>query len=185
VHGKVRGTGSGYHSIHTHPGVAIVNRSIRIALVALLLVGVLAGSALAAQHPGVSKAPGNAAESEAPETPPTAAELAHAVDRLKAHDIAATSAQLSALAGKYGLGGAIRLMAWSKSTGKTVAELTAMRDAGKGWGEIGRELGVSPGIGWIMGNGHAGGNGKAGAPGQKKDHAADPNESPEASESET
>ena len=158
-----------------------MHRSIRIGLVALLLVGVLGGSALAAQHPGVSNSPGNAAESEAPETPPTADELAHAVDRLKAHDIAATSAQLSALAGKYGLGGAIRLMAWAKSSGKTIAELSAMRDGGKGWGEIGHELGLSPGIGWIMGNGHAGGNGKAGAPGQKKDHASEseePDESP-------
>ena len=155
-----------------------MHRSIRIGLVALLLVGVLGGSALAAQHPGSPKVPGDAAASEAPETPPTADELARAVDRLKAHDITATSAQLSALAGKYGLGGAIRLMAWSKSTGKTVAELTAMRDAGKGWGEIGHELGVSPGIGWIMGNGHAGASGKASAPGLKKDHAPEPDESP-------
>jgi hypothetical protein len=159
-----------------------VHRSIRIGLVALLLVGVLAGSALAAQHPGASKAPGDAAASEAPETPPTAAELAHAVDRLKAHDITATNAQLSALAAKYGLGGAIRLVAWAKNTGKTVAELSAMRDGGKGWGEIGHTLGVSPGIGWIMGNGHAGGNGKPGAPGLQKDHAAGANESPDESQ---
>jgi len=42
------------------------------------------------------------------------------------------------------------------------AYVSAMRDAGKGWGEIGHELGVSPGIGWIMGHGHGngGGNGK-------------------------
>lgn len=152
-------------------------RSIRIGLAALLLLGLLGGSVLAAQHPAATKVPGDAAASEAPEAPPSAAELARAVDRLKAHDITATSAQLSALTAKYGLGGAVRLMAWSKSTGKTVAELSAMRDAGKGWGEIGHELGVSPGIGWIMGNGHAGGNGQAGAPGLKKDHAADANES--------
>jgi hypothetical protein len=152
-----------------------VYRSIRVGLVALLLVGVLAGSALAAQHPGASKVPGEAATSEAPETPPTAAELARAVDRLKAHDITATAAQLGTLADKFGLGGAIRLMAWSKSTGKTIAELSAMRDAGKGWGEIGHELAVSPGIGWIMGNGHAVGKGNADAPGLKKDHAADTN----------
>jgi hypothetical protein len=158
-----------------------VHRSIRIGLVALLLVGVLGGSALAAQHPSAPKSPGDAAASEAPESPPSADELARAVDRLKAHDITADVGQLGTLAGKYGLGGAIRLMAWAKSTGKTVAELTAMRDAGKGWGEIGHELGVSPGIGWIMGNGHAGGNGNAGAPGLKKDHASEseePDESP-------
>ena len=162
-----------------------MHRSLRIGLVALLLLGVLGGSVLAAQNPGATKMPGDAATSEGPdasegpEAPPTAAELADAVDRLKAHDIATDTGQLGALAGKYGLGGAIRLMAWSKSTGKTVAELSAMRDAGKGWGEIGHDLGVSPGIGWIMGNGNAGGNGKAGAPGQQKDHAADADESSE------
>jgi hypothetical protein len=138
-----------------------VHRSLRVGLAALLLVGVLGGSALAAQHPGATKVPRDAAASEAPETPPTAAELTRAVDRLKAQGITATAAQLGTLADKFGLGGAIRLMAWSKSTGKTIAELSAMRDAGKGWGEIGHDLGVSPGIGRIMRNGHADGNGKA------------------------
>lgn len=155
-----------------------MHRSIRIGLFALLLVGVVGGSALAARGPRTDHAPLHADASEAPEAPPTAAELSHAVDRLEAHGVTTTADALSALAGKYGLGGAIRLMAWADSTGKTVAELSAMRDAGKGWGQIGHDLGVSPGIGWIMGNGHAGGNGKAGAPGQQKDHGPDADEAP-------
>lgn len=154
-----------------------MHRSIRIGLFALLLVGVVGGSAWAAGAPHDNKVPSFADASESPEGSPTADELAHAVDRLKAHDISTDASQLSALAAKYGLGGAVRLMAWSDSTGKTVAELSAMRDAGRGWGQIAHELGVSPGIGWIMGNGNASGHGKATAPGQLKDHAADADES--------
>ena len=160
-----------------------MRRSTRIGIFVLLLIGVVGGTALASRNPGTKQTPSLLAGSGAPkasesaDAPPTADELAHAADRLKAHDITADVGQLGTLAGKYGLGGAIRLMAWAKSTGKTVAELTAMRDAGKGWGEIGHELGVSPGIGWIMGNGHAGGNGKAGAPGLQKDHTPDADES--------
>ena len=139
-----------------------MHRSLRIGLFVLLLVGVVGGSALAAQvlrsnkTPALLGASGEPEASEAAEAPPTADELARAVDRLKAHDLTATVDQLKALAGKYGLGGAIRLVAWSAGTGKTIAQLSAMRDAGKGWGRMAHELGVSPGIGWIMGNGHKG-----------------------------
>lgn len=152
-----------------------MHRSMRIGLFALLLVGIVAGSALAARGPHSDNAPAFADPGDAP---PSADALAHAVDRLGAHGVTTTADDLLALAEKYGLGGAIRLTAWADGTGKTVAELTAMRDAGAGWGQIGKELGVSPGIGWIMGNGHAGGNGRAGAPGQQKDHASDADEAP-------
>jgi hypothetical protein len=54
-----------------------------------------------------------------------------------------------------------------------------MRDGGKGWGQIAHELGVSPGIGWIMGNGHEASD-KAKAAGAKDDEA---DESPEPAES--
>ena len=102
-------------------------------------------------------------------------------DRLKAQGITVDAAQFNALAAKYGLGGAVRLMAWSKTSGKTVAELSAMRDGGKGWGQIGHGLGVSPGIGWIMGNGHdASGTAKAV---DAKGRGADADESPEPAES--
>ena len=139
-----------------------MHRSLRIGMFALLLVGVVGGSALAAQGLRSDKTPslfagsGEPEASEAEGALPTGDELARAVDRLKAHDLTATVDQLKALAAKYGLGGAVRLVAWSADTGKTIAELSAMRDAGKGWGQMAHELGVSPGIGWIMGNGHKG-----------------------------
>jgi hypothetical protein len=164
-----------------------VRRSTRIAIFALLLIGVVGGTALAARNPGAKQTPSLLAGSQAPkasqsaDAPPTADELAHAADRLKAHDITVDAAQLKALSAKYGLGGAVRLAAWSKTTGKTVAEISAMRDAGKGWGQIGHELGVSSGIGSIMGNGHdASRTAKAAG---AKDHGADADESPGPAES--
>jgi hypothetical protein len=158
-----------------------MRRSIRIGIFALLLIGVVGGTALAGRNPGTKQTPSLLAGSGAPkasesaDAAPTADELAHAAGRLKANDI--DPAQLEALAAKYGLGGAVRLMGWSKTTGKTVPELSAMRDGGKGWGQIAHELGVSPGIGWIMGNGHDGTD-KAKAAGAKDDEADEPAESP-------
>jgi hypothetical protein len=123
-----------------------------------------------------------APESEAPESPDTKADTnesdagaqitdAHAaelVDLLKAVGITATAAELKTLAAKYGVGGAVRLEAWAKATGKTVAQLGAMRDGGMGWGAIAHQLEkadsslhLSPGIGWIMGHGHGHGNSNA------------------------
>lgn len=78
--------------------------------------------------------------------------------------------QLADLAATYGLGGAVRLVAWSSESGKTIEEIAAMRDTGgpdggpMGWGQIAKELDVHPGIGSIMGNGH----GRDDAPGQQK-----------------
>jgi len=123
-----------------------------------------------------SEAPeSEAPESEAPESPDTndaesGAQLsdAHAaelVDLLKAAGITATAAELKTLAAKYGVGGAVRLEAWADASGKSVTELGAMFDAGKGWGAIAKELeqadsslDLSPGIGWIMGHGHGHGH---------------------------
>jgi hypothetical protein len=89
------------------------------------------------------------------------------VDRLHASGIDATSAQLGALAKDYGLGGAVRLLAWADASGKSLDELESMRDSGKGWGQMANELGLNPGIGSIMGQG--GEHGRENAPGQTKD----------------
>ena len=158
-----------------------MSRSIRIGLLALLLLAVVGGSAWAAAGPHSDKTPSFADASEAP----AADQLARAVDKLAAHGITTDAEELAALAAKYGMGGAVRLVAWADATGKTVAELSAMRDGGDGWGQMAHELGVSPGIGWIMGNGHAGDHGKAAAPGQQKDKEkdADESESPDADDS--
>lgn len=154
-----------------------MNHRNRLALLAAaVLLVVLAGGALASRLPAQQPAPDHEASSHEPrgadatDAPPTADELAHAADRLAANEIDADVALLTDLAGRYGLGGAVRLVAWADETGLSIDELTAMRDDGRGWGQIARELGVHPGIGSIMGNGggHGGGHGREGAPGQNK-----------------
>jgi hypothetical protein len=146
-----------------------MNQRNRLALLgAGLLIVILAGGALASQLPR-SQQPSDLAAEES-DAPPTADELAHAVDRLAANGIETDEAALADLASRYGLGGAVRLMAWSNETGMSVDELAAKRDSGQGWGQIAKELGVHPGIGSIMGNG--GGHGREGAPGQNKPDAS-------------
>jgi hypothetical protein len=155
------------------------------AIVAVLLV---AGTALAIQSgsvnftgtplgangpksshaPDESEGPDASEGAEAPdgsEGPPSADELARIVTKLKAVGIDATAGELADLSAKIGLGGAVRVYAFAHASGKTPAEILAMFQGGKGWGEIDHELNLSigPGIGWIMGNGggNGGGNAKA------------------------
>jgi hypothetical protein len=155
-----------------------------LTLVAVVAVLLLAGTALAIQSgsvnfsgaslaaPGASKAPkaahpdgseapeGSEApdEAEGPEGsggPPSADEVARIVDKLKAAGITATASGVADLAAKVGVGGTVRVYAFAHASGKTPAEIVAMFQAGKGWGQIKKELNLSigPGIGWIMGNG--------------------------------
>lgn len=148
-----------------------MTRGNRIALVggAVLLLAV-SGSVLATRQPPSANEPAGVTQDE--ETPPTAEDLAHAVDRLQAKGLDA--ARLNELAAVYGIGGAVRLIAWSSDpdVGMTIDELIAKRDTGgpdggpMGWGKIAKQLGVHPGIGSIMGNG--GGHGRDTAPGQAK-----------------
>jgi hypothetical protein len=141
-------------------------RTTRLGILAGTLLVLVAGTALATRtsHPQ-PQVP--AAASHEAETPPSADELGHAVDQLHASGIDATSAQLGALAKDYGLGGAVRLLAWADASGKSLDELKSMRDSGKGWGQMANELGLNPGIGSIMGQG--GEHGRENAPGQTKD----------------
>lgn len=128
------------------------------------------------------------AEDAADTTPPSQAQLDRLVGLLKTAGITATDEQLTALIAKYGVGGAMRVLAWAHD-GDT-SQVTALRDQGLGWGEIARQLNeadpsanLGPGIGWIMSGGHGAGhggghaeaanatghgsaNGKASAPGQ-------------------
>jgi hypothetical protein len=140
-----------------------------LVLVASLMV-LVAGSALATQSPRTTPQ-GPAAASQEEDAPPSAEELQRAAERLNAQDIDATADQLAELAETYGLGGAVRLLAWADATGMSVADLRALRDDGAGWGSLAHDLStndvdLSPGIGWIMGNG--GGHGPENAPGQLK-----------------
>ena len=110
-------------------------RSTRLAILGGTLLLVVAGTALATQtsHPQPNTP---AAASHEPESPPSADDLANAVDRLKASGIDATAGQLSELAADYGLGGAIRLLAWADAKGISLSDLKARRDDGNGWGQI-------------------------------------------------
>ena len=141
-----------------------MTRSKRIAVLTGSLLILVAGSALATQSPR----PGQQGPLTAsPEAPPTAEDLAHAADRLSANDINFNEDQLNTLAAEYGLGGAVRLLAWADAIpGMSVAELRALRDDGAGWGQLAHDLGMHPGLGSIMGNG--GGHGRENAPGQLK-----------------
>jgi hypothetical protein len=155
---------------------------IAMTLVAVVAVLLLAGTTLAIQSGSVnftgaplgangspnphaadaSERPDESEGAEAPEGsegPPSADELARIVANLKGAGITATAAELTDLSAKVGLGGAVRVYAFAHASGKTPAEILAMFQGGKGWGEIDHELNLSigPGIGWIMGNG--GGNG--------------------------
>jgi hypothetical protein len=118
-----------------------------------------AKAAKASHEPEASEAPD---ASEAPQAgsdesgaAPSADELARLVDRLKAAGITTDAAALGDLASKVGVGGAVRVLAFAHASGKTPAEILAMFQSGKGWGQIDQELGLSigPGIGWIMGHG--------------------------------
>ena len=107
----------------------------------------------AAFSPDASEAPDKAGT---PEAPPTDAEIDDFVGRLKAAGITTTAAEFKALAAKVGVGGAVRTLAFAQASGKTPVQIVAMKESGKGWGRIVRELGLSigPGIGWIMSGGH-------------------------------
>jgi hypothetical protein len=162
-------------------------RTTRLGILAGALLVLVAGTALATRssHPQ-PQVP--AAASHQADTPSSADELGHAVDQLHASGIDATSAQLEALAKDYGLGGAVRLLAWADASGNSVDELKAMRDGGQGWGQMAKDLGLNPGIGSIMGQG--GEHGPENAPGQTKEKpdragedADDPDEAPDESES--
>ena len=147
-----------------------MKRPVRLAILVASLAVLAAGTALATQSPRLGQQ-GPATSSHEPEAPPTADELARVVEKLDALGIDANADQLSTLAAEYGLGGAVRLLAWADATGMSVADLRARRDGGAGWGKLAHDLDMNPGLGWIMGNG--GGHGRENAPGQLKDKPAD------------
>ena len=146
-----------------------MHRTDRIALVVVVLLTLVAVGGVAANVvPGGRTGSVNEIESEGVEAAPTTEELAHAAARLLANEIPFTDGQLSDLATRYGLGGAVRLLAWAHAEQMDVEAIAVKRDGtdtepAMGWGQIAKELGQHPGIGSIMGNGH----GREDAPGQQ------------------
>jgi hypothetical protein len=146
-----------------------MNRRRRIPLLAALaLLVALAGTALANRTPGMDTAAPPSADEQ--EDAPDDIAIQRVVDRFAARDIAVEPEQVRELAAQHGLGGAVRVLAWS-AQGVSIEEVQQRRAEGQGWGVIARDLGVHPGIGSIMGNG--GGHGREGAPGQQRVRGAD------------
>jgi hypothetical protein len=117
----------------------------------------------ASQAPSASAKPSKAPEPEASEAPddnegseaaPSAAQITDIVAKLKAAGITTTEAAFKALVAQVGVGGAVRTLAFAHASGKTPAQILAMRDS-MGWGQIRKQLNlaITPGIGWIMGGG--------------------------------
>jgi hypothetical protein len=136
-----------------------MNQSRRLTPIALGVAAilVLGGSiAAAAMFPSVAAQPNTAQASPEAKEAPSAEKIQRILDRLGAVGIKATADEFTTLAEKYGVGGAIRVLAFADAAGTSTAGITAMFDSGKGWGEIRRELGltIGPGLGWIMGQGH-------------------------------
>jgi hypothetical protein len=180
-----------------------MTRTARIFIAALALLLLVVGSALAGSSPkagdhrspvAASHQPQSSDDEEATETEPNEADeadgavpsdalLARLVERLGASGIDTDADTIAALAAEYGVGGAVRVLAWADATGKAPSEITDLFDSGLGWGAIARQLNeengdwdLTPGIGTIVGQGHGNGHGQGqgnglgrqGAPGQNK-----------------
>jgi hypothetical protein len=148
-----------------------VTRTVRLALLVALAIAVVgAGTVLATRSPSTADRPTRDLQDEE-DVPPTAEDVAHAADRLAAAGFDVSDELLTELAGEYGVGGAVRIVAWSGGDPDLMAEIRAKRDgdgsegSSMGWGQIAKDLGVHPGIGSIMGQG--GGHGRDTAPGQQ------------------
>ena len=134
----------------------IERQRLTIVAVGLAAVVLLGGVAAAALLPPAGGQPQTAQSSPEAKEKPSAEKVQRALEGLKNAGINTTTEEFTALADKYGVGGAVRVLAFADASGKTAAQISAMRDAGAGWGEIRRELGIAvgPGIGWLMGRGH-------------------------------
>lgn len=121
-----------------------MNRTLRLLLLVVVLITLTAtAGALALGGEG-------GADPEEASNPDRVVEL------LDDAGISTDASALTGLAESYGMGGAVRVLAFADAAGVDPSEITAMRDAGMGWRQIARELGIDigPGIGWIMsGNG--------------------------------
>lgn len=146
-----------------------MTRTNRIALLAALTLALAAaGTVLATRSPQAGPQDAGPHADEADEAAEAGA-ITHAIDRLAENQIeVGDEAAFEELAGRYGLGGAVRLHAWADATGMSVDELATMRDTGgpdgapMGWGRLAKDLrdqgfDVRPGVGSIMGGGRGAG----------------------------
>jgi hypothetical protein len=158
-----------------------MTRSVRILVAAGALVLLVVATALAApsdrgrdrMSPVAASHQPSPGAADRDDGPPSAEHLERLVTLLGEAGVSTDAATIEALAARYGVGGAVRLLAWSEGSGVSTDELAAMFDSGMGWGEIAHQLNedngtsLHPGLGPIM-SGHGQGHGRDGAPGQQK-----------------
>jgi hypothetical protein len=149
----------------------VVSRTVRLLLLVVVLI-VLTATAGAFVFAGEPTGP--------PEAQDEGDNTERVVERLGDAGITTDSGELDALSDAYGVGGAVRILAWADLAGIDPAEITAMRDEGMGWGQIARALeeahpgtDFKPGIGGIMGGGHGNGWGPGGNPNKGPDTEGD------------
>lgn len=101
-------------------------------------------------------------EDEEPEADeaPSADVVALVIEKFATAGVTTTPEEVEKLAAEYGLGGAVRIISWANASGKSVDEIVAMKEAGKGWGQVAKELGLPRGNGSIMNGGHGKGHKK-------------------------
>jgi hypothetical protein len=180
-----------------------MNRYLRTIIAALALLLLVAGAAFAAPgEKGLENRNPAAASHQPSSEEPDESEAEQAADEQKvdAEDGSGPSSKVldrivenfanagietdadtvAGLAADYGVGGAVRILAWADAAGVDPSEITDMFDSGMGWGQIVKELNaaddslhLSPGVGHVMSNGHGKGgdhpNGNsADAPGHNK-----------------
>ena len=157
-----RQAGGNVSGLHSRSACQVGNIPVtrkRIAVpAALVVLSVAACTTLALRPPDTGEQPSHLAQ-DGEDAPPAAEDLARAADRLAANNLNVSDDDLAALAAEYGVGGAVRIVAWSGGDPGVMGEIRAMRDgdgtegSAMGWGQIAKDLGVFPGIGAIMGNG--------------------------------
>ena len=122
-------------------GVAVALALILIASAAVVVTRAFDTPAEASQQ---------AADGDEDESPPAADEIARAGERLAANGFEVSDEVMTELATKYGVGGAVRIVAWSRADPDRMADLRVMRDgdgsegSGMGWGQIAKELECIP-----------------------------------------
>ena len=108
-----------------------MTRTNRLAILgALVLLVVAAGTVFATRAPQPAQQPSGNQQDGEDEAPPDAEAIQHAIARLSENEITVDEAVFTDLAGRYGLGGAVRISAWASQTGMSVDELATMHDTG-------------------------------------------------------
>ena len=125
-----------------------LNRPVRIGLAAAMVMGLVAAAGVAAFN-------GEGPNAE------------RVVELLDDQGITTDTTELDTLADDYGMGGAVRILAFADAAGVDPSVVAEMRAGGMGWGQIAQALAdehegfdLKPGIGPIMRGTHGQGQGQ-------------------------